>query len=459
MAVPIIPVLAAFVKTPVGKATMQSLALHASVLAIGIYSFVSGSSTSTPPADESKNLLDVKINPKDPLPTPAGWSAPTGGNVQPTPPATIPATTQTVWSVPATAVTAAQSNCGSMKSCLDAALATLNKSLITVASSNWPCEAMPPSGWFGPQTISAGSPIICTNPINGSNAYGWHRAGVGFESVYATSSTALTCPAGYTKSGSNCNLSNASAVMKPADSKPPAVMRNGNTFAKDPQDPDPMPANVVVAPDKITVTSDDGLKKVEATIAADGSTKVIETDATAGDGKTRQNTINTSAPSADGTVEATGYSSKTFSGTGTETSSTPDTGEKMPTDYNRENTQQQIKQTLDAIREELKTDTAPDMPNQSDIVSQAKNQSEADMSTLHNSVKTSVGNDQSMWTSWIWTPQAATCNDPSMTVNGVTASLPICSKLGMLRDALGFVFAIYAAWDIYQEIFRRRSLL
>jgi len=67
--------------------------------------------------------------------------------------------------------------------------------------------------------------------------------------------------------------------------------------------------------------------------------------------------------------------------------------------------------------------------------------------------------DKANWFSWVWTPPVGVCNsaDYSGTVHGYAVSLNICPWVANIRDALGWLFALFGAFAIYGQIFKKES--
>lgn len=338
-ALPIIAAVGLFAKTPLGKSLLTSLAIHAGVLAIEFHN--TATAGSIPTSDASK-VLEVKLNPKDPMSTPTGWTAPASGQTEPTPPATAPAgalvanTGAMTWGVTGTAVT--------LRSSPDVACKAANSTWYATQATwnSWDCHRADGS-LPGYQAL----PWSCTNGLSVTNVGGTASCGPG----------TLTCPVGYIQSGTSCVLSDAAIVVKPADGKT-EVGRQGNVFYTDARDgADGLPVGVTVAPDKVTVRDSGGQVVNEMALNADGTATVKETRArTDGSNKTDVITVGISAPDATtGAVEVTGTSQQTFSGTGALTSPAPDSGGSSDA---KDATLQGIKSSIDGQNTKVDADRA-----------------------------------------------------------------------------------------------------
>ena len=320
----VIPVMAAvglFLKTPLGKSVAASLAIHAAVLAVEFHNTASASI----PANDTNKTLEVKLNPKDPMSTPAGWTAPVAPAVEPTPPATATGTVAQVWAhnYPSSAA----ATYPDIVSAYTAACAARG-----LGTRAWA------TGYQGydlqnPATVGVGQSwtYACSNGVGWS---GTRNANV------------TTCPAGY--SGAGCTLANAAIVQKPSDNKA-EISRVGNVLYVDARDTaDGLPSNATVTSDTATVVDSFG-NKWETKINADGTSTLTELKVrTDGSNKTDKLVTAFSAPNATtGAVEVTGAASSVFTGTGAAIAGAADAPTSGGGDA-KDSTLQAIKASVDA---------------------------------------------------------------------------------------------------------------
>lgn len=157
-------------------------------------------------------------------------------------------------------------------------------------------------------------------------------------------------------------------------------------------------------------------------------------------------------PSA--TTVTTVTTNNTTNVTTTETSTTNNASplpSDFPTDYNREATQKQIETDLNTdsvgpapADQEARTKTATDATDQS-------------LSDKFTALPNELSADKTNWFSWVWTPPIGVCAPYSGVVHGYSITFDICPTVAMIREALGFLFALFAAWNIYGLIFRGES--
>lgn len=213
-----------------------------------------------------------------------------------------------------------------------------------------------------PEYYSAGVEPTPTSAGGCKLTYG----GVVYQGPYYAFSYAATsaCPAGYTASGSICNLTAASSVPYPSDGKPTVIAKaDGTGFALDSRDPDNAPMSTI--PTQITSTGVNNGSPFRTTISPQtggGLTVTTELQIQNADGSTstyRQ----TATVAPDGKVvdsSAANYPGSLAQQTGSTPALAPSTvSADMPTDYNREATQLQIKNNLDAIKTDLDSSQVP----------------------------------------------------------------------------------------------------
>lgn len=278
-----------------------------------------------------------------------------------------------------------------------------------------------------------------------------------------------TCSAGYTLNAGVCTLSNSSLVVYPPATGTEALpvltpSADGLSLNKDTRHPAALPTGVTTGVSSLEYSVDmgNGLKTLISYAPQSGGALKVEVKReemingekyTYVQNMTTNNSgavTNTNSYTAPGPAWAVNAAAPTAVPAAQATGGSGGTSQPFPTDYNRESTQT-------AIKDELQATTAPTMVEQGPLVDTAKADGEQKLLDAHTSAKSGLVSDRSMWVSWLWTPSAAACTDPDLTANGVHVTFPICGRLGMIRDALGFLFAVFAAWDIYNEIFRRRS--
>lgn len=389
---------------------------------IGTPSWQGGSAVECDPvnADCQVKRNEITVNPKTPLATPSGWTAPVPPSVEPTPPST---SSNLVTSYPS----APPPNPGYCEVGVwdvgtpyyDAA----NNRAVGVYS-NGPGTHPAPSGWSFQST--------CVRPgASGSWAF-FIIGGI--------------CPSGYTwNSGTGmCELSNANAVMKPTDGKC-TIKRNGNSFSGDTRDPDcSSNPGVVVSGDTVTVSPKNGSSENVRYKFEPAGTGSITISKPNDDGTTTQRTIVFGSPDGTtGEVAITGTKVQTFSGTGDQASSSP-VGE-LPTDYNRETTQQSILAELKKDRKIDETGTPTDSALSSAVTS-FDNENATRLSSMEG-----VANVTELGLGLSITWPVSSCEDPSYEIPGTGKNLvvPMCAHRGDLQSITNWLVAILAALYIF----------
>lgn len=162
-----------------------------------------------------------------------------------------------------------------------------------------------------------------------------------------------TCPAGYTLSGSTCNLSDAASVKKPIDGTC-TILRSGNAYSGDPNDEDCFsPGAPVISGDKVSTppgNSSSGSSSAQAN--ADGSTTITNSTY-----NTTNNTTTTTTIIYNSAGKVIGANKQTTSGTGALASTTPSasidtTGLATSTDIAG------VKASVDAAKAQAASDAA-----------------------------------------------------------------------------------------------------
>lgn len=121
---------------------------------------------------------------------------------------------------------------------------------------------------------------------------------------------------------------------------------------------------------------------------------------------------------------------------------------QFPDDYAREDTLQQV-------RDSLKTEGAPDMPDQKEIVDTEVDQSKNDITDLVNTAKTEQATDKNLWFSWVWTPPMGQCAPFAGSVSGFQVSWDMCPTIANINEVIGWMFSIFAALSVYGNLFRK----
>jgi len=380
------------------------------------------------PTDHQNAPIKVQVNPAEPLPTPSGWTPPVAPATNPSPPAS--ASTQT------------------NHTCQGAQF-----------SGSTPVDAC---NVYGASFVPPRSVIACTPAAGTINRFDCAMkitsTGAPVGSVGTLPVTA--CPAGYVESGPSCVVSNPSQVVKPSDGQC-QIIRVGNSFSGDPQDPDcavnNIPNSVSITGGQITVrpssTQTDAVK-----INPDGSTTVTTTTINNTNNTTTTTTINISSGSGIGTTKITGIGTTTVNGTGDLAGQGPAPSQQLPTDYNRETTQQAIRDKLDQLKQgqcgglnQPKCALDETGTPSSDTLQPGRDEVTGVMDSRKSQIEQS--GDKTSWPSpfSITFPTSAGCTDLQFAIprSGKTLDLPICAKFAPVRTVIEWMLGIFCAWCIY----------
>jgi len=184
---------------------------------------------------------------------------------------------------------------------------------------------------------------------------------------------------------------------------------------------------------EIRPMSDGGIQTTRRTFDPATQTTTIETVRTDSTGKV----ISNATSEAGGDV--TGSSSSGFS-------------IDLPTDYNREPTQQQAVQKLD----DIKTGAgAMDEPNY-DVDGKTTAKTKVITDKL-DALPSQYAGDKGNWFSWVWTPPVGQCQPWTSVVHGRTVSWNVCPYVDKIRDVIGYLLAVSTAVVVYGQLFRRED--
>ncbi|MFJ2989654.1 hypothetical protein ACIPF8_17450 [Collimonas sp. NPDC087041] len=156
----------------------------------------------------------------------------------------------------------------------------------------------------------------------------------------------------------------------------------------------------------------------------------------------------TTFPSKTTTVTTTTNNTTNVTTTNTSTTVNP-LPTQFPDDYNREVTQKQIEK-------DLNTDAAPVLPDQQKVITDAGTQADSDRQKIYDGI-TSGQQDKSSWFSWVWSPPVGVCTAFTGVVAGFTITWDFCQYIYILRDVLGWLLALFSAYLVYGQLFRRED--
>jgi hypothetical protein len=195
-----------------------------------------------------------------------------------------------------------------------------------------------------------------------------------------------------------------------------------------------------------TIAQADGSTNTETTKQQTTVTPTT-TGSTVSDSKTTFPSVTTTTVSTVNNV-----SNVTTTNTTVTTTATPDVVQpqiKIPTDYARQG-------TLEQVEKDVNTDSATAMPDQTAIATAAKTKSDSDLQNLQTAAQNGVTADKSSIFSWVWSPPVGTCSFPSATLrSGAVINWDPCPTFNDFRDVINWLFALYGAIEIYGQIFRK----
>lgn len=416
---------------------------------------------------ETKDGQNIAIAAKDALqPTPAGWvdsnTPPVSTNAAGGTTETITATSGLNWSasnygVPpfvssvqsdadASWTTAAQSQPAMLVNWQPRlpTVCTYHSSTYVTCKGLW--EGLPPSQSYTQPGISKS--YYGSTGSTCPTGQGWTLSG-----TTCTRNTG-TCPPGYTLSGSSCSLTQPELVKWPSDGKA-TLTTDGLTMFASPLDPDPLPLGMTVAEiqngTKLTSLDQYGnYQFTQITPQAGGGLKIDQAVQLTAATPQAQTTTTFNSMTMNNLGNVTNVSTKTVIGDIINITNEGTPATTFPDDYNREATQK-------AIETELKAASAQAMPDQAQRLTDSAQTNKVLSDGLEEQIKTGQGADKSLWFSWVWTPPIGSCSPSNETVHGVNLNLDYCGPVDLIRDIVGWLFALYGAINIYGQLFRRET--
>ncbi len=397
------------------------------------------SNASSPPSNSSSAPIQIDLNPNVPLKTPEGWTSPTSGSTQPTPPNSQSANRLF-----------ADGFSGFIHSTDTAAC----NSFVAHMNANPPASGMT-------YTFSSVTQFSDTTSRCFAN---WTRPSTGESgSTDQYMSSVSSCPNGYTASSydsnnqpATCALNSPETVAKP-ETNQDRIQRVGNTFQRDPkQNPaDTNPTTAVnVTSNTVTVNGADGSKTV-VTINPDGTSNVTTTAPNVNDSNSTKTSTDFSAPNGDGNVSVIGKTSQQTTGQGTANTGTGE-GQLDISSLNKEVTQKSIDTTLKDIKTSLDCDSCT-LPT--DKTPEQKAQIDSEIKKTTDSLDGAVS-DYGLykdlgWSTWVPTFPSGSCTPFTFRVVTQTVSWNFCPKIAMLNELLGWLMSLFGAWTITSMFFKK----
>ncbi|WP_220635692.1 hypothetical protein [Georgfuchsia toluolica] len=424
------------------EALIASVALHGAVLFWKFYSdYTNPYADSTSGAPSGSPVLQVQINPKAPLDTPSGWTAPVAPSIQPAAP-TIPK--QNTYDVVGGTLITTKSGFASATDAGNywaASLTALGGAVFTACN-----------GGLGVQY--PGSACMAAYPgstCSGSNS--------------CVNTNTSSCPTGYTASGSNCVPATPGNQWKPSDGKCVWLRVPSSGWSADAYDPDCLPTNkqVVKSTNTLTITSPDG--NTQTVFTLNTSTNVATITRTSNNGLyTQQETATTSVP--DGTTGATtvtGTTLQTASGAGSTvgTYSNGTANAVAPSGSGTSTDMSGVTSRLDTIHNDLNTNPSALDGSLSGAITDY-NSKATDHNNAISAIGTNGGSNEggALQFDGLPTPPSTngTCTDRTFTIGTVTRTLTgWCDAFAKIRDVFGYVMYISTAFGLFHIVVRPKE--
>ena len=304
-----------------------------------------------------------------------------------------------------------------------------------------------------------GVPVRMDSATTATCAVGWTNPT--YPTTYQTTQfeNGVSCPVGYSVSGSSCILSNSSLVKYPSDDAPTVIAKpDGTGFALDLRDPDNASAPVTIPP----YFQSQGVK--------DGRDTRVTVEPQTGGGlkvTTEQQIVG-----ADGTVSTyrqaviTGADGKVISTTGDNfpgglsaqtpqsTPLVPTSSGEFPTDYNREVTQLAIRDELQAVGE---SDALAPGSEADAVALRNHYDNHVDASRIDD-VMGGVGLPSAPSFLLFPTLTVPACHAIGWTFQGREVSFDICPHVPTIKSIFGWVLNLIAAAMMFQMLMNFRAM-
>jgi len=271
-----------------------------------------------------------------------------------------------------------------------------------------------------------------------------------------------SCPSGYAMTNGQCTLTDTPPVQWPSDGQPTYIPRVGDNGVYQwwPSDRDPdqgtyPQANINAALQSGDIFTDPYGNPVTQTFTptSDGGYTVQQQiqHSPSGSGNT-YTTTNTITVNNAGTV--TNASTITNNGPITNVNSAGGAVQPLPTDYNREATQLAVKEDLDKLVAGTGAQDAPDF--KTDVESK-KSTMDKSITDFTDAIPADFAQSKNNWFSWVWSPPVGECTPYQGSIHGKSVSWNICPYIANVRDVIGWLFALYGAWTVYNQMFKRED--
>jgi len=289
-----------------------------------------------------------------------------------------------------------------------------------------------------------------------------------------TVARATGCPSGYTASGSSCLLTDSPPVKWPSDDIY-TVQQVGANFTSHPRDPDTLSMSSTSSLTFNGVDAANHPTKTTITGNADGSQTIrTQTQYENPLGQTSVNDYLVTINNAGNVTNITNYdtyntSLSTYNGASPAAPSSAQTI-NLPTDYNREATQQQIKTGIDTLHNDV-----VDVEAGVDIVDDTLHEVKESVDYLGGEKKEEIKVDPNVdtgfddfketvdavataetpgWMEWIIPdqlfPEGGSCGELGYTFHGVSVDYsPLCPQMEVGRAIIGWLLALWTVIGLY----------
>lgn len=300
--------------------------------------------------------------------------------------------------------------------------------------------------------------------------------------------TQNSCPAGYAMDTTtqSCNLINTDTQV--VDNKT-QIVRQNNEFIKNPNDPDPIPENLLVRPSDVIISTPEHTTTVH--INADGTITVTEIKPTENNTTTKE-VVNISSPTPGSSPQVTSKSKQQYSGqesgpadpaspvnspqvpgTGSGTPSSSASGTtvlNLPANLAKTEDVQEVRDKLTTANEKLtdinksvRTDVDSSVLADKNAVTGKFDQGNTDVDKFFDDAKADLDGMlaaplDAHGVTWEWLPEipSADCQSFSYGAGGHVFAWDFCPVAQKIRDLLGYVLYILTAFLLFNIAIGRK---
>lgn len=395
--------------------------------------------------ETEQGLVLVRVDATAAMPVPAGWTAGVGG-AAPVPPASLVAGSQVVYSS-AGGSPAQNSNCGMPSVTTNAASACATQ----ICAMGQTYQGGYASNSYLLDSVTGTELSVVCNYHTNIAIWGYEN----FSSVGVIGDIVVdACPSGYVISGSNCVLAQPEIVMEPSDGSC-TVTSSAGTITNNPIDPDcsAFPSDILQSSNSVSAV--DGAVSISIVTNLDGTSTVTYVQPMA-NGNTL---VSTYTLNSGGSLVGVNDSVATGQGTASGVPAAPLIVD-FPSDYARQGEAAAaaagLGTKLDTLHQDLIVPPLV-LPASDSFVSTSTDFFSSLGGLLVGAENAHDFDEDSVLTIFDFGLPSPSCSPFVRNIGGHEVVIDLCVYTEYLRDLLGWLFALFGAYSIFQTIFKPRS--